>query len=68
MTGLKIFNFNTLSIISLAALLYKNGIGSLIRNKRPNADTLSSSAIISKKLCSQEKKNSFDNNDIRRVC
>ena len=56
MTGLKkIFNFNTLSIISLAAPVIKNGIGSLIRNKRPNADTLSSSAIISSLLLGKEK-------------
>ena len=43
----KILNFNTLSIISLAMPVLKNGINSLIKNKRPNADTLSSSAIIS---------------------
>lgn len=56
MTGLKkFFNFNTLSIISLAAPVIKNGIGSLIRNKRPNADTLSSSAIISSLLLGKEK-------------
>ncbi len=55
-TGLKrIFNFNTLSIISLAAPVIKNGIGSLVRNKRPNADTLSSSAIISSLLLGKEK-------------
>lgn len=55
-TGLKrIFNLNTLSIISLAAPVIKNGIGSLVRNKRPNADTLSSSAIISSLLLGKEK-------------
>ncbi len=43
----RILNFNTLSIISLAMPVLKNGINSLIKNKRPNADTLSSSAIIS---------------------
>lgn len=54
--GLKrILNLNTLSIISLAAPVIKNGIGSLIRNKRPNADTLSSSAIISSLLLGKEK-------------
>ena len=48
LTGIsKILNFNTLSIISLAMPVLKNGIGSLLKNKRPNADTLSSSAIIS---------------------
>ena len=52
-TGLKrILNLNTLSIFSLAAPVIKNGI---IRNKRPNADTLSSSAIISSLLLGKEK-------------
>ena len=56
MTGLKrILNLNTLSIFSLAAPVIKNGIGSIIRNKRPNADTLSSSAIISSLLLGKEK-------------
>lgn len=55
-TGIKkILNFNTLSIISLAAPVIKNGIGSLMRNKRPNADTLSSSAIISSLILGKEK-------------
>lgn len=55
-TGLKrILNLNTLSIFSLAAPVIKNGIGSIIRNKRPNADTLSSSAIISSLLLGKEK-------------
>lgn len=55
-TGLKrILNLNTLSIFSLAAPVIKNGIGSIIKNKRPNADTLSSSAIISSLLLGKEK-------------
>lgn len=55
-TGIKrILNLNTLSIISLAAPVIKNGIGSLVRNKRPNADTLSSSAIISSLILGKEK-------------
>lgn len=55
-TGIKrILNLNTLSIISLAAPVIKNGIGSLMRNKRPNADTLSSSAIISSLILGKEK-------------
>ena len=54
--GIKRFlNANTLSIASLAAPVVKNGIGSLIKNKRPNADTLSSSAIISSLLLGKEK-------------
>ena len=32
----------------------KNGINSLVKNKRPNADTLSSSAIISSILLGKE--------------
>lgn len=55
-TGIKrILNLNTLSIFSLAAPVIKNGIGSIIKNKRPNADTLSSSAIISSLLLGKEK-------------
>lgn len=55
-TGIKRFlNFNTLSIISLAAPVLKNGIRCLFANKRPNADTLSSSAIISSILLGKEK-------------
>lgn len=54
--GMKRFlNINTLSIASLATPVIKNGIGSLIKNKRPNADTLSSSAIISSLLLGKEK-------------
>ena len=43
----RLFNYKTLSTIFLAVPVLKNGIYSLIRNKRPNADTLSSTAIIS---------------------
>lgn len=51
----KILNINTLSILSLAYPVLSNGLGSLIKNKRPNADTLSSSAIISSLLLGKEK-------------
>lgn len=55
-TGIKRFlNYNTLAVLSLAAPVIKNGIGSIIKNKRPNADTLSSSAIISSILLGKEK-------------
>lgn len=55
-TGIKRFlNFNTLSVVSLAAPVLKNGIRCLFTNKRPNADTLSSSAIISSILLGKEK-------------
>ena len=48
LTGIRKFlNYNTLSTLALAMPVLKNGINSLIKNKRPNADTLSSSAIIS---------------------
>ena len=48
LTGIRRFlNYNTLSTLALAMPVLKNGINSLIKNKRPNADTLSSSAIIS---------------------
>lgn len=47
-SGLKrFFNYNTISTLSLAMPVIKNGFMSLIKNKRPNADTLSSTAIIS---------------------
>lgn len=45
----------SLGILSLAAPVLKNGISSLIKNKRPNADTLSSSAVISSLLLGKEK-------------
>ncbi len=51
----RIFNPNTMAIMSLAGPVISNGIGSLIKNKRPNADTLSSSAIISSLLLGKEK-------------
>lgn len=55
-TGIKRFlNLNTLSVLSLAAPVLKNGIKCLFANKRPNADTLSSSAIISSILLGKEK-------------
>ncbi len=55
-TGIKRFlNYNTLAVLSLAAPVIKNGIGSIIKNKRPNADTLSSSAIISSIFLGKEK-------------
>ena len=48
LTGIRRFlNYNTLSTLALAMPVLKNGVNSLIKNKRPNADTLSSSAIIS---------------------
>lgn len=54
--GLKrLLNYNTFAVLSLAAPVLKNGINSLIRNKRPNADTLSSSAILSSILLGKEK-------------
>lgn len=55
-TGLKRFlNYNTLSTISLAMPVIKNGFMSIIKNKRPNADTLSSTAIVSSILLGKEK-------------
>ena len=55
LTGIRRFlNYNTLSTIALAMPVLKNGINSLIKNKRPNADTLSSSAIISSILLGKE--------------
>lgn len=54
--GIKNFlNLNTFAILSLASPVLKNGIECLIKNKRPNADTLSSSAIISSLLLGKEK-------------
>ena len=54
-TGIRRFlNYNTLSTLALAMPVLKNGINSLIKNKRPNADTLSSSAIISSILLGKE--------------
>ncbi len=54
-TGIKRFlNYNTLSTLALAMPVLKNGINSLVKNKRPNADTLSSSAIISSILLGKE--------------
>ena len=48
LTGIRrLFNYKTISTISLALPVLKNGILSLIQNKRPNADTLSSTAIVS---------------------
>ena len=55
LTGIRKFlNYNTLSTLALAMPVLKNGINSLIKNKRPNADTLSSSAIISSILLGKE--------------
>ena len=54
-TGIRSFlNYNTLSTLALAMPVLKNGINSLVKNKRPNADTLSSSAIISSILLGKE--------------
>lgn len=50
-----IFNYSTLSVIGLAMPVIKNGITSLIKNKRPNADTLSATAIISSVVLGKEK-------------
>ena len=51
----RLFNPNTLAVPSLAAPVISNGLGCLVKNKRPNADTLSSSAIISSLLLGKEK-------------
>lgn len=51
----RLFNPNTLAVLSLAAPVISNGLGCLVKNKRPNADTLSSSAIISSLLLEKEK-------------
>jgi len=54
-TGIRRFlNYNTLATLALAMPVLKNGINSLVKNKRPNADTLSSSAIISSILLGKE--------------
>ena len=56
LTGIKrFFNYKTLSTASLALAVLKNGINSLIQNKRPNADTLSSTAIVSSLILGNEK-------------
>ena len=55
LTGVRRFlNYNTLATLALAMPVLKNGINSLVKNKRPNADTLSSSAIISSILLGKE--------------
>ena len=55
-TGIRrLFNYKTLSTISLALPVLKNGIYSLIQNKRPNADTLSSTAIVSSIILGSER-------------
>lgn len=55
-TGIRrLLNPNTLAVLSLATPVISNGIGCLVKNKRPNADTLSSSAIISSLLLGKEK-------------
>ena len=55
LTGIRRFlNYNTLATLALAMPVLKNGINSLVKNKRPNADTLSSSAIISSILLGKE--------------
>ena len=55
LTGIRRFlNYNTLATLALAMPVLKNGINSLVKNKRPNADTLSSSAIISSLLLGKE--------------
>ena len=56
LTGLRrLFNYKTLSTVSLALPVLKNGIYSLIQNKRPNADTLSSTAIVSSIILGSER-------------
>ncbi|WP_374123520.1 heavy metal translocating P-type ATPase [Leptotrichia hongkongensis] len=56
LTGIRrLFNYKTLSIVSLALPVLKNGIYSLIQNKRPNADTLSSTAIVSSIILGSER-------------
>lgn len=51
----RFLNYNTLATLSLAMPVLKNGILSLIKNRRPNADTLSSSAILSSIALGKEK-------------
>ena len=56
LTGIRrLFNYKTLSTVSLALPVLKNGIYSLIQNKRPNADTLSSTAIVSSIILGSER-------------
>ena len=56
LTGIRrLFNYKTLSTVSLALPVLKNGIYSLIHNKRPNADTLSSTAIVSSIILGSER-------------
>ena len=56
LTGIRrLFNYKTISTISLAIPVLKNGIYSLIQNKRPNADTLSSTAIVSSIILGSER-------------
>lgn len=45
---------NSLAILGLAMPVIKNGIGCIFKNKRPNADTLSSSAILSSIILGRE--------------
>ncbi len=51
----KIFNMRTFTILSLSKSVLSSGILSLIKTRRPNADTLSSSAILSSLLIGKEK-------------
>lgn len=51
----RFFNYNTLATLSLAMPVLKNGFLSLVKNKRPNADTLSSTAILSSIALGREK-------------
>lgn len=51
----RFLNMNTIATISLAMPVIKNGFESIINNKRPNADTLSSTAIISSIALGREK-------------
>ena len=56
LTGIRrLFNYKTLSTVSLALPVLKNGLYSLIQNKRPNADTLSSTAIVSSIVLGSER-------------
>ena len=56
LTGIRrLFNYKTLSTVSLTLPVLKNGIYSLIQNKRPNADTLSSTAIVSSIILGSER-------------
>ena len=56
LTGIRrLFNYKTLSTVSIALHVLKNGIYSLIQNKRTNADTLSSTAIVSSIILGSER-------------